>query len=89
MGGVTGEVCKTAPGCGRVQLELVRAGHDAWVVVAPEPDQGDPPLRVMFHGSNAYNDALEFYLQCDIANPANGPANPVAPEPCSKRITRY
>jgi len=56
------ELSHCPPGFEGMKLDLTRSAPDAWVVEARAGEGSDPPLRVIFRGPRAYEQALEFYL---------------------------
>lgn len=60
---ISGKIPDRPSGFEGMQLELTWV-DDAWVVEARVPESGDPPLRLIFRGPRAYEQALEFYMGC-------------------------
>jgi hypothetical protein len=49
---------------GDTELDIGRIGNDAWVVEAHYTRPTEPPLKFIFRGSRARDDAFAFYLEC-------------------------
>ncbi len=60
MGSATCERCQGASERTGALYELKRAGHHTWVVEVRSQVGEEPPLRLLFSGPKAYEEALEF-----------------------------